>query len=86
MRRLKPGEEDVHPAYHPGYFKEWCFMPMKIVKPDPLFDGLRDTAVVREFHAFEVKELPHFDDKHPDGEKIVANFFTIAGLRPNAQK
>ena len=23
----------------------------------------------------------HFDAEHPDGEKIIANFFTVAGLR-----
>ncbi|MCX7824858.1 MAG: gamma-glutamyl-gamma-aminobutyrate hydrolase family protein [Verrucomicrobiae bacterium] len=117
MRRLRPGEKDPHPAYHPGYYKEWCFMPVRIVKPDPLFDGFRDEVVVREYHAFEVKKLPpefellassdecriqamkhktkllygtqfhpeHFDDQHPDGERIVANFFTIAGLRKKAQ-
>lgn len=114
MRPLAPGEEDTRPAYHPGFFKEWCFMPVKIIKADPLFQGFPEHAVVREFHAFEVKELPsefdllassdgcriqairhkskimygtqfhpeHFDAEHPDGEKIVANFFTIAGLRP----
>lgn len=116
MRRLSPGEADTHPEYHPGYFKEWCFMPVRIVKPDPLFEGFSDQAVVREFHAFEVKELPadfellassdecriqamkhktrlvygtqfhpeHFDAQHPDGERILANFFTIAGLRRSA--
>lgn len=116
MRRLKAGEKDPRPAYHPGWFKEWSFTPVKIVKPDPLFDGFRDEAVVREYHAFEVKKLPpefellassdecriqamkhktkrmygtqfhpeHFDDQHPDGERIVANFFTIAGLRKKA--
>ncbi|MDD5520153.1 MAG: gamma-glutamyl-gamma-aminobutyrate hydrolase family protein [Kiritimatiellae bacterium] len=114
MRPLAPGEEDPHPSYKPGYFKEWCFMPVKIVRHDPLFDGLKDQVVVQEFHAFEIKNLPpvfdllastdgcriqaikhktklmygtqfhpeDFNAEHPDGERIVSNFFSIVGLRP----
>jgi GMP synthase-like glutamine amidotransferase len=116
MRRLRSGETDPNPKYQPGWFKEWCFMPVKVLRRDPLFDGLGDAPVVREYHGFEVKQLPaefdvlassdecriqtikhktkpvygtqfhpeHFDAKHPDGERIVANFFAIAGLRPKA--
>ncbi len=112
MRLLAPGEVDPHPARYPGDFKEWAFLPVKIVKRDPLFDGCGDTVVVREYHAYEVKQLPedfevlasndacrvqaikhrtrvlygtqfhpeHYDAEHPDGEKILRNFFSIAGL------
>lgn len=112
MRPLAPGEEDTHASYHPGYYKEWCFMPVRIIRPDPLFNGFSENVTVREFHAFEVKQLPeefellassdgcriqamrhkskliygtqfhpeHFDAAHPDGEKILANFFEIVGL------
>ncbi|MCX7887951.1 MAG: hypothetical protein N3B01_11955, partial [Verrucomicrobiae bacterium] len=40
MRKLRPGEKDPRPSYHPGQFKEWGFYPVRIIKPDPLFDGL----------------------------------------------
>lgn len=112
MRPLAPGEKDPNPARYTGWFKEWSFLPVRIVKRDPLFDGLGDTVVVREFHAYEIKQLPeafdvlasndacrvqaikhktrllygtqfhpeHFDAAHPDGEKILQNFFKIAGI------
>ena len=112
MRPLAPGEIDPHPARYPGDFKEWAFLPVKIVKHDPLFDGFGDAVVVREYHAYEIKRLPgefdllasndacrvqaikhktrllygtqfhpeHFNAEHPDGEKILRNFFRIAGI------
>lgn len=112
MRPLAPGEKDPHPARYPGLFKEWAFLPVKIVKRDSLFDGFGDTVVVREYHAYEIKRLPeqfdllastdgckvqaikhksrllygtqfhpeHFDAEHPDGEKILRNFFKTAGI------
>jgi len=58
MRPLAPGEKDPNPARYTGWFKEWAFLPVKIVKPDPLFDGFGDTVVVREYHAYEIKRLP----------------------------
>jgi len=58
MRPLRDGEKDTHPEYHPGQFKEWGFMPVKVVKRDPLFDGLPDPIVVREMHAFHLTDLP----------------------------
>jgi GMP synthase (glutamine-hydrolysing) len=58
MRPLAPGEKDPNPARYTGWFKEWAFLPVKIVRRDPLFDGLGDTVVVREYHAYEIKRLP----------------------------
>jgi GMP synthase (glutamine-hydrolysing) len=58
MRRLRPGEPDPNPRYFPGYFKEWAFMPVRIVKQDPLFDGLPDAFIVQQYHVAEVKTLP----------------------------
>ncbi len=58
MRPLREGEKDPHPKYHPGMFKEWDFLPVRILKRDPLFDGLPDTIVVQEYHVAEVKSLP----------------------------
>lgn len=58
MRKLKPGEPDPNPKYYPGRFKEWGFMPVRIVKRDPIFAGFGPELVVREMHAFEVTRLP----------------------------
>jgi GMP synthase (glutamine-hydrolysing) len=117
MRPLAPGEKDPNPARYPGLFKEWAFLPVRIVRQDPLFDGLGETVVVREYHAYEIKRLPeefnllasndacrvqaikhrsrllygtqfhpeHFDAEHPDGGRILRNFFKLAGiLKPDA--
>jgi GMP synthase (glutamine-hydrolysing) len=58
MRPLRKGEKDPNPAYHPGMFKEWGFLPVKILKRDPLFEGLPDTIVVQQYHMGNVKSLP----------------------------
>jgi GMP synthase-like glutamine amidotransferase len=58
MRPLRPGEADPNPRYFPGYFKEWAFMPVKIIKNDALFDGLPDPFIVQQYHVAEVKTLP----------------------------
>jgi GMP synthase-like glutamine amidotransferase len=113
MRKLRPGEEDLRPSYQPGQFKEWGWYQVKILKRDPIFDGLGDRITVKEMHAWELKKLPdefdvlastdecriqaikhktrplygtqfhpeNYDDEHPDGKKLLQNFFTIAGFR-----
>lgn len=58
MRRLKEGEKDPMPTYHPGFFKERGFLKVQIVKRDPLFDGLGNEIVVKEAHAFQLPEVP----------------------------
>lgn len=58
MRKLRPGEPDLQPAYHPGYFKETGFHHIRIVKDDPLFAGFKGECVCLESHYCEVKELP----------------------------
>ena len=58
MRDLMPGEKDPNPAYWPGTFKEWGFQKIRVVKKDPIFDGLPDEPVVREFHSWEITALP----------------------------
>lgn len=58
MRKLREGEKDPNPKYHPGRFKEWGFLPVKIVRRDPLFTGLPDEILVREAHAYHVLEPP----------------------------
>lgn len=58
IRRLGETEHDPRPDYAPGYFKEWGFKPIQVLKPDPLFDGLREEPVFLEAHYWEVKEVP----------------------------
>lgn len=59
MRRLRPGEPDLYPEYHPGYFKERGVFPVRIVRPqDPLFEGLPRTIMVTQSHYCEVKTIP----------------------------
>ena len=58
LRKLRAGEKDPNPNYHPGQFKEWGFLPVRIVQRDPLFDGLPEEIVVRQSHAFQVMQVP----------------------------
>lgn len=59
MRRLRPGEPDLYPEYHPGYFKERGIFPVRIVRPqDPVFSGLPRTIMVTQSHYCEVKKIP----------------------------
>ncbi len=53
---LKPGEKD--PNYHPGMLKEWGIKKVRILKRDPLFDGLKDEVTVPEYHYWEIKNMP----------------------------
>ncbi|MCX8182986.1 MAG: hypothetical protein N3F08_00995, partial [Crenarchaeota archaeon] len=58
IRRLKPGEEDRNVGTHlEGYFVEKGFLPVRIVKRDPLFIGLGEVICVDEHHYCEVKML-----------------------------
>jgi GMP synthase-like glutamine amidotransferase len=58
MRQLKDGEEDPYPGFAPGYFKEWGFMPVRVLKADPLFNGLGQEPLFIARHSWEVKEIP----------------------------
>ena len=58
MRRLRPGEPDPYPAYMPGIFKEWGWGTVRVVKRDPLFDGLKDEFIVAQRHYAENTVLP----------------------------
>lgn len=57
MRRLRPRDPDHAPDYHPGEFKEIGIYPVRILRRDPLFQGLGRTMRVREYHRSEVKRL-----------------------------
>jgi len=58
MRRLEEGEEDVCPDLGPGYHKEWGFTPVRLLKADPIFEGLGEEPVFFQAHYWEVKEVP----------------------------
>lgn len=58
LRKLRPGEADPNPGYHPGWFKEWGFTSVQVLRPDPLFAGLPDKPILREFHAFQMAAPP----------------------------
>ncbi len=58
MRRLEDGEEDVYPDLGPGYLKEWDYTPVRVLKADPIFEGLGEEPVFLEAHYWEVKEVP----------------------------
>jgi GMP synthase-like glutamine amidotransferase len=58
MRKLREGEKDPNPNYRPGWFKEWGFLPVKVVQRDPLFAGLPDEVLVRQAHAEHALEPP----------------------------
>jgi GMP synthase (glutamine-hydrolysing) len=58
MRKLRPGEPDLMPQYHVGYFKETGFHHIRIVRDDPLFAGFKGEFVCLEAHYCEVKQLP----------------------------
>lgn len=58
LRRLKPGEADPMPTYHPGTFKERGFLKVEIRQADPLFAGLAKQLVVKQSHAFQLADVP----------------------------
>jgi len=58
MRKLQPGEKDPAPFHGPGMYKEWGFLPVRVIQPDPIFEGMGSTVLVREYHYGEIKSLP----------------------------
>jgi GMP synthase-like glutamine amidotransferase len=94
-----------------GSAVERGFMPVRVVRPHLLFEGLAAEAIVYQLHGGEVKRLPagflrlaesdlcriqaiahrtlplfgvqfhpeRYDENHPDGRRILQNFFRIAG-------
>lgn len=58
MRKLRDGEKDLGPSYHPGMYKEWGFMKVQVGKADALFAGLTPELTVKEMHAYQMLEPP----------------------------
>jgi GMP synthase-like glutamine amidotransferase len=58
LRRLEPGEADIHPEYAAGFVKEWGFYPVEFERGEPLFAGFARSLVVRQAHFWELTRLP----------------------------
>jgi GMP synthase (glutamine-hydrolysing) len=57
IRKLRPGEEE-NGDFAPGWFKEVGFLPIHVIKDDPVFQGLGTDPVFFESHYWEIKEVP----------------------------
>ena len=57
IRPLAPGEADMG-NFAPGWFKEVGFLPVQVIQPDPLFDGLGASISLFESHYWEIKQVP----------------------------
>jgi len=56
---LEPGEPPVAPAeFAPGMKKEFGYMPVRILKPHPLLEGLGEAPIMRQAHSWELKSMP----------------------------
>jgi GMP synthase (glutamine-hydrolysing) len=96
-----------------GYYAEVGYLPLTLLKPDPLFDGFGNQATFFESHYWEIKELPDDfellassqavinqvtklrqslvygtqfhpevnDAEHPDGFRLMQNFFQNACVK-----
>ena len=58
MRRLASGEVDLNPKYAPGFVKEWGFSQVRILKRDPIVEGLGPEIQVLQQHVSECKQVP----------------------------
>ena len=58
MRKLRPGEADPTDLSAPGYFKEVGFMPIQVLKDDPIFAGIDGNPNLMALHYKEVDRLP----------------------------
>jgi len=58
MRPLRPDEPDVTSLSGTGHLKEWGFVPVDVVKADPIFNGLGQSPVFLEVHYWETKGIP----------------------------
>jgi len=57
LRKLREGEPD--PAdFAAGWYKEVGYIPVQVVKEDPIFAGLGKEAVFFESHYWEIKQVP----------------------------
>ena len=57
IRKLRKDDPDLNKDYNPGMFKEYGIFPVKIIKRDPIFNGLGNIIRVMEHHMMEIKKL-----------------------------
>lgn len=57
LGRLDP-DEDQTATYMPGWRKEWGFLPVESVAPDPLFDGLAAHPIFHLAHGRALRAAP----------------------------
>jgi GMP synthase-like glutamine amidotransferase len=69
IRKLHPGEADAG-GFAPGWFKEVGFVPVHVVKPDPIFKNLGTDPVFFESHYWEIKEVPEGFDLLASTESV----------------
>lgn len=55
---LQPGDPDPDPGYMPGWRTETGYLPVEITGSHPLLAGLGSRPVFRQYHGWEVGELP----------------------------
>ena len=58
LRRLQPGETDIHLGYAPGFLKEWGFYSVEFARGDALFAGFERPLIVKQAHFWELTRLP----------------------------
>jgi GMP synthase-like glutamine amidotransferase len=58
IRRLEEMESDPYEGLGAGYFKEWGFVAVHVLKADPLFNSLGEEPVFLAAHYEEVKAIP----------------------------
>ncbi len=59
MGALPPGAPDPYPeSQWAGLKREHGFMPVRITRPNPLFDGLGESAELFQAHYWEVRSVP----------------------------
>lgn len=69
IRKLNPGEADAG-GFAPGWYKEVGFMPIHVVKADPIFDSLGTDPILFESHYWEIKESPAEFDVLASSENV----------------
>jgi GMP synthase (glutamine-hydrolysing) len=57
LRKLKPGEPEIG-DFAPGWYKEVGYLPVNVVKDDPIFTGLGKQPIFFESHYWEIKQVP----------------------------
>ena len=55
---LVDGDEDPDPEFMPGWKTESGYLPVELVGDHPVLEGLGADTIFRQYHGWEIKELP----------------------------